>query len=303
MRENLEELLTKVELRQNDLEKLSQNLIKVENQLSLLFSASPDMIVFVNRDGEILRLSQSTGKILGYTNDEMIGKKVWEFIHPDDVQKTEIVWSSILEGNDIQFDRLNHFINRWKKKNGEYAKLAWRFSVHDFNHDNTVGVATDVTDFNFDNFFNTSLIQKAVALTRDGIIITEASSPEHNILYVNESFCRISGYSSKELVGQNRSILQGGDVDQEALNTMNKAFETGDGCDVLLKNLTKESVVYYNHLILSPILEGNHVINYIGISKDVTEMVDNNIYIWDRTSPRGFGRTPFRNLTRSNTAV
>ena len=285
-----EELLLNIENRQGELQKMTMYLTEMESQIALIFAASPDMIVFLHKDGKIVKISQAVKKVLGYEQEELKGRLIWEFIHPDDVEKTKNIRTALLGDRTIYSDNKNFFINRWLKKDGTYAKLSWRFTIYDELSDHTIGFATDVTNLVLENPANFRLLHRAIGLVKDGIIITDNHESDNLIIYVNESYCKNCGYTKDEIIGKNPIFLQSNDPDQAALHTIRDAIKTGEGCEVLLKNFRKDKSIFFNHILISPIIDDGIVTNYIGISRDLTGLINEGVYIWDRTAPRGFGK-------------
>jgi PAS domain S-box-containing protein len=278
-------LIQKLERRQLE---MSSYLKKLEDQLSMVFAASPDVITFIQNNGIIVKISNAVESILGYSRDEIIGKSIWDFVHPDDIEKTRICKTQIIEGGIIYFDTKDVFTNRWLRSNGEYAKLAWRFSFYERNSDCIVGFATDITYMELENPYNFALIHRAIALTSDGVVITDNTTEDNPIIYANSSFCKNTQYSFDELVGKNCRMLQSSDKEQKPLNTLRNAIKNGIGCEVLVKNFRKDGSIMYNHLLVSPIVENGVVVNYIGISRDLTDLVNSGVYSYDENSDRGF---------------
>ena len=62
------------------------------------------------------------------------------------------------------------------------------------------------------------LLDRAVAASSNGIVITDPKRPDDPIVYVNPAFERISGYPADEVLGLNCRFLQGQDRDQPALD-------------------------------------------------------------------------------------
>jgi len=284
-----EELFQSIEERQTVLKELSNHLTELESQLSLIFAASPDMILFIRADGEIIKASQAVWKILGHSKEDMVGKYIWDFIHPDDIEKTKDVRKLLAENGMLYFDHKNFFTNRWRKSDGSYAKLAWRFSFYDANANHTIGFATDITSLIIENPFNFGLLHKAIALTQDGIVITDNTQEDNPVIYVNPAFSKNCGYHYTELIGKNCRILQYPDIEQAAKTTLKSAISAGIGCEVLLKNLTKSGEIFYNHLLLSPIVEDGIVTHYIGVSRNLTSLIEEGVYRWCPNAPTGFG--------------
>ena len=283
-------ILNGVKNREGEIKKLSSYLSELESQLALIFAASPDLIVFIHKDGTIIKVSQAVWRILGYERDSLVGKSIFDLIHPDDEEKTKSIRQKLMTDRHIYFDHNEYFSNRWRKHDGTYATLVWRFSIYDENEDHTIGFATDVTDLTLINPFSFGLIHKALRMTHDGVVITDTLQPENPIIYVNPSFCRNCGYTSEELIGKNCRTLQSDDKDQAALSTIREAINHGESCEVLLKNFKKDRTIFFNHVLISPIIEHGTVTNYIGISRDLTSLIAEGVYTWDRTAPRGFGK-------------
>lgn len=72
-------------------------------------------------NGYLLIVNRGFERILGYTNDEMVGEMVIKFIHPDDIESTINIQKYLLETNSD----LNQFENRWRAKDGKYLSIEW----------------------------------------------------------------------------------------------------------------------------------------------------------------------------------
>ncbi len=102
--------------------KRAQEKIQIaEENLKNTFNLSPSIISKVNLNtGYFLEASSAVTRILGYTIEEFTSKPIWEFIHPDDKEKTDVVVATRISGNDITY-----FENRYLCKNGSYKWMAW----------------------------------------------------------------------------------------------------------------------------------------------------------------------------------
>src|SRR5687767_10244041 len=78
------------------------------------------------------------------------------------------------------------------------------------------------------------LLDRAVAASSNGILITDPSLPDNPIVYVNPAFERTTGYTMEEVIGHNCRLLQGGDRDQPALEELRVAIREGRECRVVL---------------------------------------------------------------------
>ena len=55
----------------------------------------------------------------------------------------------------------------------------------------------------------------AVRTTRMPMAITDPNKDDNPIVFVNDAFCRLTGYSRDEILGRNCRFLQGAETDQE----------------------------------------------------------------------------------------
>lgn len=291
MKSEDEEILKRIKGRQKQLEDLSQYLNELESQLSLLFSYSPDLIILTKEDGEIIKVNQTTGIILGYSAEEMVGMDVWDFVAPEDLEETIKFKNALILEGGIGFTVKNDicFINHWKKKNGGYARLVWRYAFFDQKNRWMIKFATDFSDAPVDSPFISNLVLRAIDCSAAGFIITDNKLPENPIIYANKEFCNASGYTRKQIIGQNCRFLNSTDRDQKALSTLRDSLKSGRGVDVLLKNFKANGEPWFNFLIIEPVIEDGKITKFIGSSRDVTRQVEDGEIIWDRSRPRGFG--------------
>jgi PAS domain S-box-containing protein len=116
------------------------------------------------------------------------------------------------------------------------------------------------------------LLDRAVAASSNGIVITDPNAPDDPIVYVNPAFERISGYSAEEVGGRNCRFLQGEDRDQPALDELRGALREERECRVVLKNYRKDGTPFWNELYVSPVQdEEGKLTNFVGIQNDITQ--------------------------------
>jgi len=282
-----EQLLRGIKDRQANLKELSSYLSELESQLSLIFAASPDIIVLLDKTAKILKISDAAFPTLEYKKEELLGKCLWDFIALDDLDKTKERFLTLQQA-DCSDQETKALVNRWISKSGKLVKLVWRFSLFDKEKNHTIGIASDVSIFGANEKYDVKTLQKAVDLATDGVIVTDSLSRHNTIIYVNEAFCKMTGYSQQEFIGRNGKFLQSEECKtSRVLTTLRESIKTGRGCDILLQNVKKNGEIFYNRLMVSAVREGEDVINHIWISKDVTNEVGVK-YEWSPNTERGF---------------
>ena len=115
------------------------------------------------------------------------------------------------------------------------------------------------------------LLDRAVAASSNGIIITDPNQPDDPIVYANPAFERITGYPVEEAIGRNCRFLQAQDRNQGALEELRAALREGRGCRVVLRNYRKDGGLFWNELYVSPVHDDEgRLTNFVGVQNDIT---------------------------------
>lgn len=99
-----------------------------------------------------------------------------------------------------------------------------------------------------------------------GVVIVDALLPDMPIVYINNMFERMSGYTSEEVLGRNCKFLQGTESDQPALEDIRRAIKMETNGYAVLRNYRKDGSLFINELFISPVRNNDgKVIQFIGI--------------------------------------
>jgi PAS domain S-box-containing protein len=116
------------------------------------------------------------------------------------------------------------------------------------------------------------LLDRAVAASSNGIVITDPKVPDNPIVYVNPAFEEISGFTAEEVKGRNCRFLQGEHRDQPALDELRKAITEERECRVVLRNYRKDGTPFWNELYVSPVHdEEGTLTNFVSVQNDITQ--------------------------------
>lgn len=115
------------------------------------------------------------------------------------------------------------------------------------------------------------LLEEAIAACGAGIVISDATLPEQPIIYCNQGFEKITGYTREEVLGKNCRFLQGPKTDPIALQEIRTSLKQGRDCHVILNNYRKDGTTFWNELTISPVRDANgKVTHFVGIQNDIT---------------------------------
>lgn len=117
-----------------------------------------------------------------------------------------------------------------------------------------------------DALFHHAIDQSAIAVS-----ITDAAA---NILYVNQAFCAITGYSAAEVVGRNQSLLSYRSTPKSVYQELWQALIAGRPWSGRLLNRRKDGRPYVAELTVTPLAPRHDAeggAHYLGMHWDATE--------------------------------
>eukprot|EP01129_Flabellula_baltica_P004612 TRINITY_DN1617_c0_g1_i1.p1 TRINITY_DN1617_c0_g1~~TRINITY_DN1617_c0_g1_i1.p1 ORF type:complete len:588 (-),score=111.00 TRINITY_DN1617_c0_g1_i1:1155-2918(-) len=107
--------------------------------------------------------------------------------------------------------------------------------------------------------------------TNESCTITDPETYDDPIIYINETFCEMTQYSSREILGKNCRFLQGKYSDRGTVHNIRYCLDHGKSLDVSLLNYRKDGTPFWNIFQIYPIRNNkNKVISYLAVQKDST---------------------------------
>lgn len=93
------------------------------------------------------------------------------------------------------------------------------------------------------------------------------------ITYVNDSFCKMTGYSKDEVIGKDHKIIKHPETKSKLHKEMWATISNKKVWRGRVKNLKKNRETYYEHLVIVPIVNEENIIQeYIALKQDITEL-------------------------------
>ncbi len=217
------------------------------------------MIVRIDTEGQTTYVNDLYCQLSGYTREDIIGHP-----HAGQMDVTPEVSHDITA--TVRAGRVWRGAVRKIRKNGGYYHVMT--TVKPLRNANGeiyeyLAISTDITHIKGleerKNFFNEHTI---VSMT----------DPQGRIIYVNDNFCRISGYTREELLGNRHNIIRHPDMPDSIFKDLWETITSGKTWHGLVKNRRKDGGHYWVKTTIAPIMdEHGNIIQYLSVRVDVTE--------------------------------
>jgi PAS domain S-box-containing protein len=209
--------------------------------------------------------------MLGYDDDEFPNHPdAWKtFAFPEDVAKANLSFARHVasRGQTPFNERI-----RFRHKDGSTRYLLNSGRVISWGPDGeplrVVGCKIDVTPL-VETQEDNSRLALVTQHTGDAVLFTDT---ERRITWANDSFTRITGYTSAEVIGRTPVFLQGPGSDPATLAAIHTALDTKQRYQGDILNYAKDGTPYWNQLDIVPHFspEGKHI-GFISVQADITE--------------------------------
>jgi len=131
------------------------------------------------------------------------------------------------------------------------------------------------------------LLESAIRSDYDSIIITtlDLEKPGPKIVYANDGFTRMTGYSREEAIGNTPRMLQGEKTDRAVLDKLKKRLKEGQSFFGHTVNYRKDGSEFINQWDIHPLTnQKGEITHWVSYQHDITErkrsekrVVDTNI--------------------------
>lgn len=238
-----------------------QALVDQHEQMFSIFNSSPELHAILDDQGNILMVNKSVNRLLGYTADELLGKNIWSYCQPGDRDRVMPGIEAALARGETDF-RLE---TRILCKSGEYKWFAW----HDTKQTGRWLInGRDITDQKKITE-ELELLSLAANKSASGVLIRD---DKNKVLWMNEAFENITGYTLGELKGRVfGDMLIGKDTDLKVLEQAKLALDEKRPYEVEIVLHRKDKTPVWVYISNNPIFDENGVMEkQIAIAVDIT---------------------------------
>ncbi len=234
--------------------------------LKALLGGAPEGIV-LHRDNRVVYANDAFAHMLGYrSGTELIGRCIWDFVVKEEhiVEEIKKRVKRVYSGQEVP-----PLEEKLIKADGSimYAEiLATPVSIE--GNIFSLVFARDITERKL-LLEELQKFKKAVDKSKDMIVITDADG---RIIYANEAFTEITGYTREEAYGKRMSILKSGMHSEEFYKMLWDTILRGEEFTTIFTDRKKSGEYFMIYTTITPIKdEDGNVVNFIGIGKDITK--------------------------------
>ncbi|HQM46442.1 MAG TPA: PAS domain S-box protein, partial [Smithellaceae bacterium] len=272
-RRHNEILFNKLEKKMSDLEIANQELRKLEEDYRLSFENATDIIFSLDGDLNVLSMSPSVEKILGYQPADFIGRKVHEFHHilsPQALEQALNNINRILKGAVITSSVYQMIA---QDRSFRHIEVSGSPLTRKGNIIGMVCIARDITERkNMEDALQESEEKYRGILENMDDAYYEVDL-KGNLTFFNQALVNRTGYTREELMGMNYRHYISPNCWRQVQEIFAQVYQTGRAVtlfdyEIHLKDGSKRFQESWVNLILD---KNNNPLGFRGMARDVTD--------------------------------
>ncbi len=245
--------------------KENQQLLKQsEEEYKLLFENNPvPMWAYDTDTKSIVTVNASAILYYGSSREEFLRLNIQDILPAEGV-------AHLLQENGLER------MGPWRHKRKDGSVLFAELVSHDIvlrGVESRLVAAYDVTErTKVEGYLR--LLESVITNANDAVLVTEAQSTADEgpkIVYANEAFHTMTGYSVTEVIGKSPRILQGPKTDRSELSRIKEALTRHETIEVEIINYKKCGEEYWANFTIVPVTDREGLLtNFVAIQRDVT---------------------------------
>jgi diguanylate cyclase (GGDEF)-like protein/PAS domain S-box-containing protein len=231
-------------------------------------NSTPDALVAFDEAGAIVSWNGGAEAIYGYKEEDVLGKPL-SLLIPERYRSVNAAWVNRLAQDKGRHNFTGKTIEaHGLRKNGEEFDV--EFSVGRWREEGRNFFSVAARDISKRKQQEEKLrhLSQAVEQSPVDVVITDAQGV---IQYVNPRFCQVTGYASKDVIGQKPSLLKSGRTPDALYDALWATITAGNEWRGELLNRKKDGTLFWQHAIISPIRDNKgEITHFISVKEDIS---------------------------------
>jgi PAS domain S-box-containing protein len=230
-----------------------------------IFESAKDGILILDAEtGQIVDVNPHLIQMLGYSNDELLGKELWEIGVFKNIADSKEAFIELQDKGYIRFENMPLETKKGKPINVEFVSNVYLVDQKKVIQCNVRNISERLQA---EKKIHT--LGKAIEHGPSSIVITDA---EGKIEFVNNKFTAITQYQLEEVRGKSPRIFNSGRLPQQEFAQLWKTLRNGETWEGEVLNRRKDCTYFWEEVSISAIknIDGT-ISNYILIQNDISE--------------------------------
>ncbi|MCP4995811.1 MAG: PAS domain S-box protein, partial [Gammaproteobacteria bacterium] len=244
------------------------SLIESEAKYRSIFqSTGVGMIVVIDGNGDIEEWNVGAERAFGYSSAEVAGKPL-TMLMPERYREAHtkgFAWAR--EQGGLAHSGVTHQVHGLRKDGEEFSL---ELTLGSWKRDGDIFFSAIILDITKRKRAEEKVhtLSQAIEQSPVSVIITD---PKANIVFVNNTFEQVTGYSSAEVIGQNPSILKSGKTSPGRYSDLWLAITNGKTWRGEFQNCRKNGEIFWEQAQIAPVLnESGATVHYLAVKEDIS---------------------------------
>lgn len=246
-----------------------------EMRFRALTEKSAEVILLLDDEANINYASPSVNKSLGYRPTEMQQNPFFKYLHPEDLvdarKKLARLAKKVDTSTNIEI-RLGSKRGVWRRFEGKATNL-----LHDASVNAIVLNLSDITE-EYETRKELVLRERALEASSNGKVIVNSYLPGMPVVYANQAFFEMSGFSEVDIINKQSSFLVGEETDPLAIEGIYNALLNKTEFKGEILSYRKDGSKFWCYITISPVFDDKEeLIYYICNLNDISALKDTEI--------------------------
>jgi len=259
--------------------KTTNELVDSRYLLQNIIDSLPDATFSVDNRGKVISWNKRIEELTGIKSEDIIGKGNHEYTIPfygkrrfalvdlvlNPEKEFDILYDNLrregdtIEGESKIFNSKGEILNVWAKAT----------TLCDASG-NIIGAIENIRDITETKSIEADLKKVYMAIEQGpGIVVI--TDIDGNIEYANPKFVEVTGYSAKDVLGENLRIMKSNFLSSELYTSLWDTISSGYTWKGEFHNKKKDGTCYWEYATIFPVRnEKGEITNYIKVSEDIS---------------------------------
>ena len=267
------ELLARLLGREIESEQYTSTVNRVESKYQALVETAPDAIFLVRQaTGDIVEANAAAADLVGYDREDLIGLNYSDLHASTADGEFETLLADLVELGETRTRLPDGSQLSVHHRDGTEIPVEVAANTVELDGETYIhGVVRDITDRR-ERQAELRVKNRAMDEASVGITIADATETDLPLVYTNDAFTDLTGYTSDSALGANCRFLQGPDTDAQTTAAIGAAIRNEEPITTELINYRADGTPFWNELTVTPVTDEQETVShYVGIQRDVTE--------------------------------